>query len=45
MPPLYALFGVAVAWLWRRPRWRALAVVEMGALAVVAAYSTWAVWH
>src|SRR5205807_1056447 len=34
--PLCALFGIAVAELWRRGRWRALAIVEVLALVVVA---------
>jgi len=40
-PVLCALFGVGVAWMWRRGgrRWRAAAVTSLGALALVAAYS------
>jgi hypothetical protein len=37
--PLYALFGLAVAWLWNRPRWRPLAMLELAALGGVAAYT------
>lgn len=36
--PLCAAFGVAAAWLWRRRRTRALAVVELAALAALAVY-------
>ena len=36
--PLCAVFGVAVAWLWRRRRTRALALVECAALAALAVY-------
>jgi len=39
-PILCALFGVGVAWMWRGGRrWRAAALLAMGALAVVAAYT------
>jgi len=40
-PVLCALFGFAVAWMWRRGgrRWRAAAVTALGGLALVAAYS------
>jgi hypothetical protein len=40
-PVLCALFGLGVAWMWRRGgwRWRAPAVVALGALALVAGYS------
>jgi hypothetical protein len=41
-PILCALFGAAVAWMWRRRalrRWRAGALAAMGAVLVVAAYS------
>jgi hypothetical protein len=37
--PLCATFGVTVAWLWRRRRWRALAIVELAAVAAVAVYA------
>lgn len=36
--PLFALFGVAVAWLWERKPGRAPAVLLLAALAVVGAY-------
>jgi hypothetical protein len=40
-PVLCALFGVGVAWMWRRGGrvWRAAAVVALGGLALVTAYS------
>jgi hypothetical protein len=42
-PVLCALFGVGVAWMWRRARgrrlWRGAALVAMGAVALVAVYS------
>jgi len=39
-PILCALFGVGVAWMWRGGRrWRPAALLAMGALAVVAAYT------
>jgi hypothetical protein len=40
-PVLCALFGVGVAWMWRRGgwRWRTPAVMVLGGLALVAAYS------
>ena len=40
-PVLCALFGVGVAWMWRRARWRwrVPALAAMGAIALVAAYS------
>ena len=40
-PVLCAMFGVGVAWMWRRGRrlWRAGAVVALGGLALVAVYS------
>lgn len=40
-PVLCALFGLGVAWMWRRGgrRWRAPALAALGALALVAAYS------
>ncbi len=40
-PILCALFGVGVAWMWGRGgrRWRAAALVAMGAVLVVAAYT------
>jgi len=41
-PVLCALFGAAVAWMWRRRaavRWRVAALVSLGAVALVAAYS------
>ncbi len=41
-PALFALFGVAVVWLWQRPRLRTLAVAEVGALVLVAAYTLYA---
>ena len=37
--PLYALFGLAVAWLWERAWLRPLAIVELAALGAVAAYT------
>jgi len=37
--PLFGLFGVAVAWLWSRPRTRAAAIALCAATAVVAVYS------
>jgi 4-amino-4-deoxy-L-arabinose transferase-like glycosyltransferase len=37
--PMFALFGLAVAALWERERWRALAVVELLALGTVAVYT------
>ncbi len=37
--PLFALFGVAVSWLWQRPALRVFAVGEMCALAIVSAYT------
>jgi hypothetical protein len=37
--PLYALFGLAVAWLWKRPWLRPLAMLELAALGAVAAYT------
>ena len=38
--PLFALFGLAVAWLWSRPPWgRALAGVEIAAVAAIGVYS------
>jgi hypothetical protein len=41
-PILCALFGAAVAWMWRRRalwRWRIAAIAALGAVAMVAAYS------
>jgi hypothetical protein len=40
-PVLCAMFGVGIAWMWRRGRrlWRAGAVVALGGLALVAVYS------
>jgi hypothetical protein len=40
-PVLCALFGAAVAWMWRRRAvpWRVAALVALGAVALVAAYS------
>jgi hypothetical protein len=40
-PVLCAMFGVGVAWMWRRGRrlWRVGAVVALGGLALVAVYS------
>jgi hypothetical protein len=38
-PSLYALFGLAVAWLWKRPWARPLSVVQLIALAAVSAYT------
>lgn len=41
-PVLCALFGAAVAWMWRRRaavRWRVAALIALGAVALVAAYS------
>jgi len=40
-PILCALFGVGVAWMWRRSRraWRVAAVLAIGCVALVAAYS------
>ncbi|HEY7373333.1 MAG TPA: hypothetical protein VIF57_14315 [Polyangia bacterium] len=42
-PVLCALFGVGVAWMWRRARgrwlWRGAALIAMGAVALVAVYS------
>jgi hypothetical protein len=38
-PPLFALVGLAVAWAWRRPRARVLAVLGLGGQVLVAAYS------
>jgi hypothetical protein len=41
-PILCALFGVAVAWMWRRRarwRWRVPALLSMGGVVLVAAYS------
>ncbi len=37
--PLCATFGVAVAWLWRRRRTRALAIVELAAVGAIAVYA------
>ncbi len=36
--PLCATFGVAVAWLWRRPKLRALAVVALAGVVALAIY-------
>ncbi len=36
--PLMALFGLAIAWLWTRPRLRPLALVGLAAVAMVASY-------
>lgn len=41
-PPLYALFGVAVAWLWQRRRGRPLAVLCLAGLAPVILYTLYA---
>lgn len=38
-PPLYALFGVGVAWLWSRRRGRPWAILCLGGFAPVAAYT------
>jgi hypothetical protein len=40
-PVLCALFGVGVAWMWQRGRrgWRVAAVIAIGGVALVAAYS------
>jgi hypothetical protein len=38
-PVLCALFGIGVAWMWRRRRWRVPAVVALGCVGLVAAYS------
>jgi len=43
--PLFAAFGVACSWLWQRPRFRVLAVAQIGAVFVVAVYSVYARWH
>jgi hypothetical protein len=40
-PPLYALFGLGVAWLWRRPVGRPLAVVALASLGLVAGYTVY----
>jgi hypothetical protein len=40
-PALYALFGLAVAWLWKKPWLRPLAMVELAALGAVAAYTVY----
>jgi hypothetical protein len=40
-PPLCALFGLAVAWLWRRPLGRIFAAMALGGLGLVAAYSVY----
>jgi len=37
--PLYALFGLGVAWLWKRPWVRPLAILELAALGAVAIYT------
>jgi len=37
--PLFGLFGMAVGWLWRRPRARVAAVALCASVAVVAAYT------
>lgn len=37
--PLFGAFGLAVSWLWRRPRLRILAVLQLAALAAVGVYS------
>jgi hypothetical protein len=37
--PLYALFGLAVSWLWKRPRWRAIAGLQIACLSTLMAYS------
>ena len=43
-PVLCALFGVGVAWMWRRARWRwrIPALVAIGCVGLVAAYSAYA---
>ena len=38
-PPLYAAFGLAVAWLWQRRRLRPFALANLAALAAVASYT------
>jgi hypothetical protein len=44
-PILCALFGVGVSWMWRRSRlWRVPAVLALGAVGLVAAYSIHARW-
>jgi 4-amino-4-deoxy-L-arabinose transferase-like glycosyltransferase len=40
-PPLYALFGLGVAWLWRRPIGRPFAVVALASLGLVASYTVY----
>ena len=43
--PLFAAFGGAFSWLWRRPALRAVAALQVLAVLVVAGYSVLARWH
>jgi hypothetical protein len=43
-PALCGLYGLGVAWLWRRPRARVLAVVALAALGLVLAYVVYCRW-
>jgi hypothetical protein len=43
-PPLHALFGLAVAWLWQRRVYRVFAVVALAALGVVAGYTIFCIF-
>jgi hypothetical protein len=43
--PLFAAFGGACSFLWRRPKLRAFAVLQIAALLVVCGYSVYARWH
>jgi hypothetical protein len=43
--PLFLVFGGVCSWLWRRPAWRPLVVLQLAAVGVLAAYSCFARWY
>jgi hypothetical protein len=43
--PMFAAYGATCSWMWKRPRWRAVAALQACAVLVVAVYSIYARWH